>query len=412
MTLRLAAALVALVAVLIGGPAGSPAGEPARAQEGRARLKEVQRELGREREKARAATRKEAALAKELARLDADLKTRSRQLRDLETKLQSAGQRIARLSKDIAATEERLAKSKTLLTLRLRAMYKQARMGYVGMLLSADDFSGAGRRLKYLTALAGQDQRLMHGYAKSLAELSQKREELQRQKVEWAEATAAAAATRAKIAQEQGQRKLLLASVREEKAAHLAAIKELDKAAKELQTLIARLQREEERQRRAARQAARREASRGAGGRGQADDAPADGAFARLKGKLPWPASGTLAATFGRQVHPRFRTVTFNQGIEIATASGRQVAAVADGMVIYADWFKGYGQLIILDHGGGYFTLYAHTDGHTVKPGDAVSRAQVIATVGDGGSAEGPQLYFELRHKGKPQDPLAWLEPR
>lgn len=402
---RLRAAALAATLLLAGT---APAGEAAsKAQESRERLQEVQKELGREREKARAASRKEAALSKELQRLDEDLKARSRQLRELEAKLQASGQRIARLSKEIGATEARLTTTRALLTRRLRAMYKQARLGYVSMLLSADDVSGAGRRLKYLAALAGQDQRLMQAYGRSLQELSQKRAELERHKLEVAEATAKAAATRAQIEQEQQKRKVLLASVREEKAAHLAAVKELDRSARDLQTLIARLVSEEERQRRAARQAARREAAR---------EPPGDGAeggrFERLKGKLPWPAAGTLAATFGRQEHPRFHTVTFNRGIEIAAPPGREVSAVAEGTVIYADWFKGYGRLIIVDHGSGYFTLYAQTDGHKVKPGDGVSRGQVIATVGESASPEGPQLYFELRHRGKPQDPLAWLQSR
>ena len=121
---------------------------------------------------------------------------------------------------------------------------------------------------------------------------------------------------------------------------------------------------------------------------------------------------GMLASTFGRQEHPRFHTVTFNRGIEITAPQGRDIVAVAEGTVIYADWFKGYGRLIILDHGSGYFTLYAHASDILIKTGDAVSGGQVIAKVGDSGSLEGPQLYFELRHKGKPQDPLTWLRSR
>jgi septal ring factor EnvC (AmiA/AmiB activator) len=397
-------ALLALLGVAEGGA-------PTKAQEGRERLKEVQRELGRERERAREATRREERLAKELTRLEDDLKVRSKQLRELETKLRTSTERLQRVSKDIAVTDARLAKSKALLTRRLRAMYKQARLGYVGLLLSADDFSGAGRRLKYLTALASQDRRLMQAYGKSLGELSQKRAELEQYKAEVADATQRVSATRAQIEQEQQQRKTLLASVREEKATHLAAVKELDRSAKDLQSLVARLQSEEERQRRAARQATKREAPRGESR--EADLAiPDDGRFEKLKGKLPWPAAGALTATFGRQEHPRFRTVTFNRGIEIAAAAGREVVAVADGTVIFADWFKGYGRLIIVDHGGGYFTLYAHTDGHRVKPGEAVTRGQAIASVGESAAEDGPQLYFELRHKGRPQDPLAWLQPR
>jgi septal ring factor EnvC (AmiA/AmiB activator) len=291
-------------------------------------------------------------------------------------------------------------------------MYKQGRLGYVRMLLSADDFSSVGRRLKYLSALAAQDQRLMQTYSASLTDLSQKRTELEQYKKEIAEASEKAAVTRGQIVEEQKKYRVLLAKVREDKAEHLAAVKELERSAKDLQGLIARLQSEEERQRRASRAAPKREPSRGESGKEEALDLRDDGRFERLRGKLPWPAKGTLASGFGRQEHPRFHTVTFNRGIEITAPQGRDIVAVAEGTAIYADAFKGYGRLVILDHGGGYFTLYAHCADMLVKAGDAVAGGQVIAKVGDSGSLEGPQLYFELRHKGKPQDPLAWLQSR
>jgi septal ring factor EnvC (AmiA/AmiB activator) len=253
----------------------------------------------------------------------------------------------------------------------------------------------------------------MQKFGATLADLSEKRAELERYKSEVSEAKGKAATTRNQIAEEQRKRRILLASVREEKAGHLATIKELEQSAKELQALIARLQTEEERQRRSGRTASRREPSRETpAGRDDTPDIQDDGRFSRLKGKLPWPAVGSLLSTFGRQEHPRFHTVTFNRGIGIAAPEGRDFVAVADGEVIYADWFKGYGRLIILDHGGGYFTLYAHAAEIWSRSGDNVTRGQVIGKVGDTGSLEGPQLYFELRHKGKPQDPLAWLQPR
>jgi len=393
--------------VVTAGPAlAATEGKSPRAQESRERLKEVQRELGREREKVKEAGRKEASLARELARLDQDLKDKTQALRELEAKLRTSNQRIVKLSQEIAATDLRLTRSRRLLKSRLRAIYKQGRFGYVRMLLSAEDFSAAGRRLKYLSAVAGQDQRLMQTYSTTLTDLSQKRGELTRSKAEVAEAKDRAATTRGQIAEEQRKRRVLLASVREEKAGYLAQIKELEASAKNLQSLIARLQTEEERQRRAARSVPRRD------GKEESPDIRDDGRFERLRGKLPWPALGSLASTFGRQEHPRFRTVTFNRGIEITAPEGRDIAAVADGTALYADWFKGYGRLIILDHGGGYFTLYAHASELLVRAGDAVAKGQVIGRVGDTGSLEGPQLYFELRHKGKPQDPLAWLQPR
>lgn len=395
--------------------AGTTEGKSPRSQESRDQLKEVQRELGRERQKVKEARRKEESLSRELSALEEDLKNKTRLLKDLEAKLRGSSQRIAKLSRDIDVTDTRLQRSRTLLRQRLRAMYKQGRMGYVGMLLSAEDFSGAGRRLKYLSALAAQDQRLIKGYNTSLTELSQKRAEFAQYKKEVSEATGKAAVTRNQIVEEQRKYRVLLAKVREDKAGHLATVQALETSAKDLQALIARLQSDEERQRRASRAAPKREGSRGEGaGKGSEEslDIRDDGRFERLRGKLPWPATGTLASTFGRQEHPRFHTVTFNRGIEITAPQGRDIVAVAEGTAIYADWFKGYGRLVILDHGSGYFTLYAHASDILIKTGDAVSGGQVIAKVGDSGSLEGPQLYFELRHKGKPQDPLAWLRSR
>lgn len=411
----LAACTAGLVLTMGMAFAGSPESKAPRSQESRERLKEVQRELGREREKVKEARRKEASFARELASLENDLKAKTKLLKDLEGKLRGSSQRIAKLSKDIGTTETRLQRSRTLLRQRLRAMYKQGRLGYVRVLLSAEDFSSAGRRLKYLSALAAQDQRLIKLHNASLTEFSQKRAEFERYKKEMAESTEKAAATRAQIVEEQRRYRVLLAKVREEKAGYLAAVKELEKSAKDLQGLVARLQSEEERQRRASRAVPRREGTRGGSAGKEPEeilDIREDGRFTRLRGKLPWPANGVLASTFGRQEHPRFRTVTFNRGIEITAPEGRNIVAVADGTVIYADWFKGYGRLAILDHGSGYFTLYAHASELLVKVGEAVSGGQAIGKVGDTGSLEGPQLYFELRHKGKPQDPLAWLQPR
>ncbi len=412
-----------LACVLLGGlvvatpaaPAlGATEGKRPRAQESRERLREIQRELGRERDKAKKAGEKEAALARELARIEQDLKQKTQTLQSLEGKLRNSNQRIARLSQETASTEARLTRSRSLLKRRLRAIYKQGRFGYVRTLLSAEDFSAAGRRFKYLSAIATQDQRLMQAYGTMLADLSRKRAELEQSKAEVADAKEKVSTTRGQMAEEQRKRRILLASVREEKAGHLAKIKELEVSAKDLQALIARLQSEEERQRRLSRAPTRREAPRGET-LGRKDEAPElrdDGRFERLKGKLPWPAIGSLASSFGRQEHPRFHTVTFNHGIEITAPEGKDIVAVAEGAALYADWFKGYGRLIILDHGGGYFTLYAHASEILVRPGESISLGQVIGKVGDTGSLEGPQLYFELRYKGKPQDPLAWLQPR
>jgi len=134
--------------------------------------------------------------------------------------------------------------------------------------------------------------------------------------------------------------------------------------------------------------------------------------FGTLRGRLPWPTEGRVVSAFGAQVHPRFGTRTFRNGVDIEAGEGRDVAAVFAGHVVYTGWFKGYGNLIILDHDNEYYTLYAHVADIVVKEGDDVKQGQRIGTVGDTGSLEGPRLYFEVRHQGKPQNPEQWLRQR
>jgi septal ring factor EnvC (AmiA/AmiB activator) len=137
-------------------------------------------------------------------------------------------------------------------------------------------------------------------------------------------------------------------------------------------------------------------------------EAPAVG-FGALKGRLPWPTEGRIVTGYGAQVHPRFGTRTFRNGVDIEAAVGREVLAVHAGHVIYTGWFKGYGNLIIVDHGNEYYTLYAHIADIEAKEGEDVRQGQRIGTVGDTGSLAGPRLYFEVRYQGRPQDPEQWL---
>jgi septal ring factor EnvC (AmiA/AmiB activator) len=134
--------------------------------------------------------------------------------------------------------------------------------------------------------------------------------------------------------------------------------------------------------------------------------------LAALRGRMSWPAEGKVVGEYGAQVHPRFGTKTFRNGIDIEVAEGTDIKAVYPGHVVYTGWFRGYGNLIIVDHGGEYYTLYAHAADIKVTEGDDVRQGQAIGTVGDTGSLQGPRLYFEVRHQGKPQDPAQWLRPR
>jgi murein hydrolase activator len=134
--------------------------------------------------------------------------------------------------------------------------------------------------------------------------------------------------------------------------------------------------------------------------------------LAELAGRLEWPVRGEVLRAFGRSVHPRFKTVTLNNGINISASVGAPVAAVGAGTVEFSDNLPGFGRCVILDHGEGYYTLYAYLNGVFVARGSRVAQGQVIAEVGGPGGGEPPQLYFEVRHGRTPLDPADWLRSR
>jgi len=142
------------------------------------------------------------------------------------------------------------------------------------------------------------------------------------------------------------------------------------------------------------------------------EDAAAAASLAALAGQLEWPVRGELLRGFGRSVHPEFQTITVNNGFNIAAGVGAPVAAVADGIVEFSDQLPGFGQCVILDHGAGYYSLYAHLDRMFVDKHDQIARGQVMAEVGRPSGSEEPQLYFEIRQGRTPLDPGDWLKPR
>ncbi len=133
-------------------------------------------------------------------------------------------------------------------------------------------------------------------------------------------------------------------------------------------------------------------------------------AFINLRGELPQPVEGTLALGFGEHLHPRFRTKTMQSGLLIAAPGNTPVAAVADGKVAFADYYQSYGPMVILDHGGGWFTLYMHLTGLDVAKGQVLKAGEFVGTVGD--TVDGPRLGFEIRHQAQAQDPQKWLKKR
>ena len=362
-------------------------------EEKKQELQRIKRELQDKKLKLQRADRRERSILTELERIDREIQAGSSELADHRRRLREAETSIADIEQTNAVTSQQLAKLKEHYRLRIRALYKMNRSGgYALAVLSSDNFSTAYKRARYLGIIAERDQRLIREYSAALEELARREQEARERTSEIVTRRSTVEAKRVSLEVRRKKKAELLGSVKQEKSVYEATLKDLEESSANLWSMVRMAEQEKKP---AKKKAPVREASAGGPGRD----------------RFPWPLSGQVLTRFGMQRHPEFGTVVYRRGIDIAARTGDEVHAVHDGQVVYADWYKGYGRLVIVDHGDGLYTLYGHLSQIDVNGGDRVARGQAIGRAGDTGSLKGSRLYFEVRRNGEAEDPLLWLAP-
>lgn len=308
-----------------------------------------------------------------------------------EARIDSVETQIERLGLQISVGTDRLHR-------RIRQIYKLGRAGILELLASSRSLNDAYSRYKYLSLIALADRQLVSEIKSDRFDLLTARDDLTVLKAANEGLLGEKEAETRRLEREERQHRQLLYRVKTRRKEHLAALEEKEDALKALDGLIAELERK--------RQAALEEAKR----RRAAIPPPAS-EFEKLAGRLNWPVRGQIVSRFGIKKHPRFGTVIVNRGIDIAAPMGSDVRAVETGTVVVAQWFLTFGMMVLLDHGGGYYTIYSHLADVYVSFGARVGSGNIIGTVGDTGSLEGPMLHFEILQGQQPVDPLQWLRP-
>lgn len=305
----------------------------------------------------------------------------------------------ARLARDEVAKRAELARL-------LRAAQVAGKAAPLKALLAQDRVAEAERALAYQGYLQrGQVERL-RVLSAELQRLDAVQREIAERRASLDAATQAQAAQLASLQRAREERALLLAGIDQQYKDRASREKALGRDAKALQGLLAQLRAAAAR---AARDAARAKARTDADPARRTDAGkrrPAVASAPPLRvGGLGWPVAGNLLASFGGRLPDGRRS----DGVLIAAPAGTAIKAVADGTVVFADWMTGYGNILIVDHGNGYMSLYAHADGLLKDPGTPVRRGDPVATVGTSGGQEMAALYFELRRNGAPVNPAGWL---
>jgi septal ring factor EnvC (AmiA/AmiB activator) len=376
--------VIAIFLLLVFPTGALPASDFAESEK---RLEDVQKRLTTEEKRVKRFSRKESNVLGQIQKINKNLIRKKRELKRVERSLKRVRGDIRETEARITPLERERARLAGRLNKRLKAMYMMRNGTALNVLLSAgfEDTGEIARRSKYLTLLMDSDTSLIGDVKKNITSLQDERNKLDGFKKELLGSRNAALKSKREAESIKRKKLALLRNVKNKLERSIRVTEELKEASEELKALLEELR------------------SGGAFG---------VGGFAAMRGRLLRPVRGRVVSRYGKVRHPKFKTVTFNNGIIIDSPVGVPVKSVYDGRVIFTGWLKGYGQLMILDNGSGYYTLYAHLDNILRERGDVVKKGDEIAIVGETGPQATPGLYFEIRERGVPRDPMKWLASR
>lgn len=356
-----------------------------------AELQKLRDEIAAERRKIEEVERKEKDIAGYLAKLDREEKLTKRLLAGISEKEEMLEQQVRRLREDLVYSEAVFDRRRVILAKRLREMYMSGPRFTWQELLQANDFGDLLQRYKFLSTIAANDANLVE-------EVRRHKTDVARREANLTESLSQATAARrekerelARLRANEEKRRKSLAQLKTSKSAAQKRIEQLAKAERDLVAIIDAFEKE--------RTAAAPEAWEASAGRD----------FPELKGRMRAPVEGKRVRGFGESKHPEFGTVTFNPGVDFETRAGSPVRAVARGKVEYASLLPGFGNCIIVAHGQGYYTLYAHTAKIFVKKDAMVNAGDVIAETGGSAAETGNAFHFEIRKSKKALNPAEWL---
>ena len=339
-------------------------------------LKDVKKELSLTKKKEKKIQGKESSILESLHTMETELYKKEKELKQMEAQLNQTRERLHQTKNQITMLSKGMERTKEDLFSRMTALYKMGRIPPEIFLLTSQSYVDLLRIDKYLRVIIDFDARLVDTYRYQMALKERYQEELIQDQFQWQQNISDVEKKKEEIKKVRERKRALLKSIQDQRVVYQKVIGELEERAKELQTLIGKLEQEK---------------SLFAYGKPK---------YETLKGKLNPPVQGKVISFFKERGQ---------NGIEIKAPMGSEIRAVLSGKILYADWFKGFGNVVIIDHGDHLFTVSGYSSQLLKKTGDSVEQGEAIALVGSSGSLKGPCLYFEIRHRGKPQDPTDWI---
>lgn len=352
--------------------------------------------------------------ADDLAQSEKAISSAQRRLHEIARERRAVEEEIRRLQAEQLELESRISERRKQLGDTVYRLYVEGGQAGARRLLGGGDPNQLARDSYYLEQIALQRAQMIEEARQALDSLHQVMAEAEQRRVELGKLEHERGTEQQRLADERGKHRAALDAAAGKLRAQRKEMQSLQSDAQRMEKLIKGLERiAKSRPPAKPPQVAKPTGPASEPVTGRADSvassADAGNSISNLKGRLRWPIKGELTGRFGT---PRGESGMPWKGVFIRATQGTEVHAVADGRVAYADWLRGFGNLIIVDHGGEYLSIYGSNDALLRTPGEHVRAGDVIATVGATGGAEESGLYFELRYRGQAVDPAKWMAGR
>lgn len=344
-------------------------------------LADLQRQAEEQQAKTNEASAKVESVSERLRQIQEELRVATAEYKEVKGQLDSVEDKISDNTELLEKTEADLKVKNKKLQQRVRDIYINGQISYVDVLFGAKDFADLMTRMDVLKRIIKHDYDLIMKVKEEKTTVENTRAQLEKDKAEAEVLVADAQAKKAKVEDKESEQQVLLDQAIYDRDTSERMYEEIMAASQEVANMIRR---------------------------SQMSSAGYSGAPAGAGGMI-WPISGPITSEFGWRTHPIFGTARFHSGLDIGGDYGMPIYAAASGTVIYAGWISGYGNAVIIDHGGGVTTLYGHNDSLNVSEGENVAQGQVIAMCGSTGNSTGPHCHFEVRENGEPVSPYGYL---
>ena len=362
-------------------------------------IDKVKKEIEETRRKIKSENKKEKSTSRRLSNIDKEISLTNKLYNQLKNELNKTEVEIDKLSKGIQANEQQLSKLRYRYSQRIVQMYKKGTLSDIEKILSSSSWRQAIYRTKYMGIISDIDQKTQNKIKSLLIDIGKQRISLEsnyrnkvRLKKDQEESKVSLRASRKNRQRE-------LDKIRKNQTELTKYLEEKQAGMQELEALLKKIRQDKSSYDRADRIKKQQTALK-------------TQVFSKLKGQLPWPASGRVVKKFGRSWNPERKTTTENPGIDIKGKPGSPVRSIIGGIISTITYIRGYGTTLIIDHGGGFYTVYSHITNVEANEGQEVQAGDVIAYMGDAGSVEGSKLHFEIWGNGQKLNPEKWLMKR